>query len=260
VLTFAIVICSLLWCTGSCLTRMAGSPESRLESRQDAHPKMLGEDLSAPYEAAQDFTRHQRVYWPAVKRHPCTTTSRRVSSWPGRLPSLVTRSAYYLLILIGAPALYLSAHGVRAAIFEEGRLSLCPDVSILMFPLRGAETCSTNGGTRCAHAVAAARRCCACSTTEQDGGPVAGADDLREADICAFARSSPFQGGWRLAGVYAGVHLLPARPSLFNGSLSIFTDYFRYLPGYVPTCRLGGGYNISLLSTLSCGSLRGSRS
>jgi len=72
-LTFAIVIGSLLWCTViGALTRWPGPPETRLESRDDAHPKRLGEDFAAPYEAVKDLMDHQRVYWPAVKRPPCT--------------------------------------------------------------------------------------------------------------------------------------------------------------------------------------------
>jgi len=62
-----------------------------------------------------------------------------------------------------------------------------------------------------------------------------------------------FRERLRMAGVYAAVHVLACSALvLFNGSLSILTDYFRYVPGYVSYMQdWVGGYNISLLSTLA---------
>jgi hypothetical protein len=257
VLTFAIVICSLLWCTViGALTRWPGPPESRLESRQDAHPKMLGEDLSAPYEAAQDFTRHQRVYWPAVKRHPVYDyiPQSLIVAWPFTFFSHL-RSAYYLLILIGAPALYLllMASALRSSRRAAYHYALM--FPILMFLSEGGNLLYERGNLDVLTAVAAAATLlCVLNHKNKTAALLLALMTCVKPIYAPFAAFLLlFRERWRMAGVYAGVHLLACSAVvLFNGSLSIFTDYFRYLPGYVSYMQdWVGGYNISLLSTLS---------
>jgi hypothetical protein len=258
VLTFAIVICSLLWCTViGALTRWPGPPEIRLESREDAHPKRLGEDLAAPYEAAQDYTRHQRVYWPAVKRHPVYDyiPQSLVVAWPFTFFRHL-RSAYYFLILLGAPTLYvlLMASALRSSRRAAHHYALM--FPILMFLSEGGSLVYKRGNLDVLTAVAAAAAFLCVLTNKNKTAAL-----FLALMTCVKPMYAPFAAflllffreRWRMAGVYAGVHLLACSALvLFDGSLSILTDYFRYVPGYVSYMQdWVGGYNIGLLSTLS---------
>jgi len=256
-LTFAIVICSLLWATViGALARWPGPPETRLESREDAHPKRLGEDLVAPYEAAQDFARHQRVYWPAVKRHPVYDyiPQSLVVAWPFTFFRHL-RSAYYFLILIGAPALYLllMASALRSSRRAAYHYALM--FPILMFLSEGGNLLYKRGNLDVLTAVAAAAAFLCVLTSKNKTAAL-----LLALMTCVKPTYAPFAAllllfteRWRLAGIYASVPLLAGSALvLFDGSPSILTDYVRYLPGYVSYMQdWVGGYNISLLSTLA---------
>ena len=256
-LTFAIVIGSLLWCTViGALTRWPGPPETRLESRDDAHPKRLGEDFAAPYEAAKDLMDHQRVYWPAVKRHPVYdyVPQSLVVAWP--FASFFRfRSGYYALILISSSALYLLLMACAFRSSRQGAYHYAVMFPVLMFLSEGGSLLYKRGNFD-ALSTAAAAAAFLCVLTNKDKT----AAFFLALMTCVKPMYTPFAAflllfreRWRMAGVYAGVHLLACSALvLYDRSLSIVIDYFRYLPGYVSYMKEWvGGYNISLLSTLS---------
>lgn len=257
VLTFAIVICGLLWCTViGALTRWPGPPEIRIESRDYLHPKGLGEDLSAPYEAAQAFMHHERVYWPAVKRHPVFDyiPQSLLVAWPFACFRRL-RSGYYSLILIGSPALYvlLMASALRSS--RRGAYYYAVMFPVLMFLSEGGSLLYQRGNLDAltAAAAAAAFLCLLAGKNKTAAFFLALMTCIKPMYVPFAALLLLFRDRWRMAGVYAAVHLLACSALvLYDRSLSIVTDYFRYLPGYVSYMRdWVGGYNIGLLSTLS---------
>jgi hypothetical protein len=257
VLTLAIVISSLLWCTViGALMRWPGPSETRLESREDAHPKRLGEDFSAPYEAAKDFMRHQRVYWPAVKRHPVYDyiPQSLVVVWPFAA-FFSFRSGYYSLILISSSALYVLLMASALLSSRRGAYHYAVMFPILMFVSEGGSLLYKRGNLDALAAVAAAAAfLCMLGNKDRTAAFFLALMTCVKPIYVPFAAFLLlFKERWRMVGIYAGVHLLACSALvLFDGSLSIFTDYLRYVPGYVSYMKdWVGGYNISLLSTLS---------
>lgn len=257
VLTFAIVIYSFLWCTviGG-LMSWPGPPETRLESREDAHPKRLGEDFSAPYLAAKDFMRHQRVYWPPVKRYPVYDYIPQSLVVASPFASFFRfRSGYYSLILISSSALYVLLMASALRSWRPGAYHYAVMFPVLMFLSEGGSLLYKRGNFDALTAAAAAAAFL-CVLTNKDKAAAL----FLALMTCVKPMYAPFAAflllfreRWCMAGVYAGVHLLACSVLvLFHGSLSILTDYFRYVPGYVSYMKdWVGGYNISLLSTLS---------
>ena len=256
-LTFAIVIGSILWCTViGALTRWPGPPEIRLESREDAHPKRLGEDFADPYEAAKQFIAHQRVYWPVVKRHPVYDylPQTLVLMWPFAFFRRL-RWGYYCLILTSSSALYavLMTSALRSR--KRGAYHYAVLFPVLMFLSEGGRLLYERGNLDALPAVAAAAAfLCVLTGRDKTAALFLGLMTCVKPMYAPFAAFLLlFRERWRMAAVYAGVHILALGVLvLFAGSFSIVADYFRYLPAYVAYMQNWvGGYNISLLSTLS---------
>jgi len=257
VLTFAIVIYSFLWFTViDAWRRWPGPPETRLESREDAHPKRLGEDFSAPYEAAKDFMRHERVYFPAVKRHPVYDylPQSLLVAWP--FAALFRfKTGYYFLIAISSAALFvlLMASALRSARWNAHHYAVM--FPVLMFLSEGGSLLYRRGNLDALPAVAAAAALL-CVLARRDGSAalfLALMTCVKPMYVPFAAFLLLFRERWRMAGIYAGVHALACSILVLSyGSLSIVTDYFRYVPGYVSYMEEWvGGYNVSPLSTLS---------
>jgi len=145
------------------------------------------------------------------------------------------RSGYYALILISSSALYLLLMASAFRSSKRGAYHYAVMFPVLMFLSAAAFLCVLTHKDKTAAFFLALMTCVKPMYTP----------------FAAFLLL--FRERWRMAGVYAGVHLLACSALvLYDRSLSIVIDYFRYLPGYVSYMKEWvGGYNISLLSTLS---------